>query len=156
MNLDYQGKTYGVKYNVGIGGIMENIISQCYVAKDQLAGHCFKSTKELYNYVKESFTYEADQKHDNWEVVKAPSALEKFRKGDCKTFAVYIAGVTLNEPHIKTYLRLVYYSYSDKQKGMAHVYVVIKCRDKTRVLDTVNGKKYNDEMSYYSKKDYPL
>ena len=147
--MKYQGIEYDIKYDTDIPGIMDNILGQIPVAKEQLRNHQFQTTEELYYYVKDSFRYKRDS--GGWEIVKAPSALEWFREGDCKSFAVYIAGACLASG-LKTKLRLCYYSAEDKKEGVAHIYAI--CEGK--VMDTVNGAYYGDEMPYYHKKDIVL
>jgi hypothetical protein len=109
--------------------------------------------KQLFEFVDKTFTYEEDPPNAQW--VQTPSYFyHESRKGDCKSFTVFISSVvySMGLDHI-----IRYSSYGTKD--FRHVYPVIVLPDGSQVpMDVVwkkqEGGPFGQEKPYTKKKDF--
>lgn len=137
----YQG--IDVKYKIGgdnqdIRNLLESLVPK---ATKQLAkiASSFQGRNEretclnIFNYIRKNFVYVADGSE---QVIKLPSALMHKKYGDCKSYALFTAGILSN---LKIPYELVYTSYSANPIP-SHVYVATdNC-----IIDAVYGI-FNEE-----------
>ncbi len=147
------------KYNTGdIVGLVQEVL---YTDRNDTAAFSeqfpptARGMRKLFDFVDRSFQYEEDPKRNQW--VQTPSYLmHKTRKGDCKSFTVFISSVLQNMgvPHI---IRYVGYGLS---KRLVHVYPVAIINGKELPLDVVwkkqEGGPFGKEKRFTYKKDYKV
>jgi len=92
------------------------------------------SCKKIFDYIKNNFRYIADKDE---QIIKLPSALLKYKVGDCKSYSLFTAGILEN---LGIPYNFLYTSYNDNPIPH-HVYVetVSGCK-----IDVVYGK-FNQE-----------
>lgn len=147
-----------VHYSDGtIGNIMEVVLTSYSRNKTQLKDFakylrgknieatCYNTWKFLKDYIQ----YEKDPKGKQW--VRRPERLWRDKKGDCKSYAVFIASV-LDNLGIKGAFRFI----SEYPKiEPSHVYVVVKEGRKEIIIDPVLDR-FNVEAEYHKKIDYNM
>ena len=95
-----------------------------------------ETCRNIFDYIKGNFGYVADGKE---QVIKLPSALLKYKVGDCKSYALFTAGILEN---LKIPYKFVFTSYNSNPIP-GHVYVTTEggC-----IIDAVYGK-FNREKT---------
>lgn len=95
-----------------------------------------ETCRKIFDYIKGNFGYVADGKE---QVIKLPSALLKYKVGDCKSYALFTAGILEN---LKIPYKFVFTSYNSNPIP-GHVYVTTEggC-----IIDAVYGK-FNREKT---------
>ncbi len=147
------GRTYALGKDVDNSDLRKWIVAAVPGAAKQLKadasrfkGKTDKETaKKIFDYLL-SLNYKADSEEQN---IKYPSALTRSKTADCKSFALFTAGVLEN---LKIPYSFVWASYDPKTPIPGHVYV--KTND--AIIDAVWGK-FNSEKpafyKYYTKMD---
>jgi hypothetical protein len=104
---------------------------QMHAHADRFRGRNERETcRRIFDFLKNDLTYIAD---GGEQVIKLPSALLKYRTGDCKSYALFTAGVLEN---LRIPYSLVYTSYNANPVP-GHVYVVT---DSGCIIDAVFGQ----------------
>lgn len=106
-----------------------------------------KGLLKLWLYVKNNFTYKEDENGQQW--IKSPARLFHDKKGDCKSFTIFINSVLQN-------LKIDYitrFISQNSDKDPTHVYSVAILGDEKIILDAVYYK-FNEEPRYTKKYDY--
>ncbi len=75
-----------------------------------------ETCRKIFDYIKANFQYSADGKE---QVIKLPSALLKYKVGDCKSYALFTAAILEN---LKIPYKFVFTSYNSNPIP-GHVYV---------------------------------
>lgn len=104
-----------------------------------------RDLSKLWLFVKENIRYKEDGKN---QFVQHPATLWKSKKGDCKSFSLFIGSV-LKNMGIPYKYRFVSYKKGD----VTHVYVVAMLQGQEIILDAVHHT-YNEEVPYYHAMDY--
>lgn len=147
------------RYNTNdIVGLVQEVL---YTDKDDTAkfsqqfSPTVRGMKSLYDFVDYSFKYEEDPSRNQW--VQTPSYLmHKTRKGDCKSYTVFISSVLQNMgvPHI---IRYVAYGFNRK---LVHVYPIAIIGGRKIPLDVVwkkqEGGPFGKEKRFNYKKDFKV
>lgn len=100
----------------------------------------------LWYFVKNHIKYVEDK--PGMERVKRPSVLWKIRKGDCKSYSLFIGTVLYNLGIPYSYRYVAW----NKGKSYKHVYVIAHTYAGDVILDSVHDT-YDDEVAYHHKKD---
>jgi len=95
-----------------------------------------ETCKKIFDYIVANFSYVADRKE---QVIKLPSALLKYKVGDCKSYALFTAAILEN---LKIPYKFVFTSYNSNPIP-GHVYVTT---DGGCIIDAVYGK-FNQEKT---------
>ena len=95
-----------------------------------------ETCKKIFDYIVANFSYVADRKE---QVIKLPSALLKYKVGDCKSYALFTAAILEN---LKIPYKFVFTSYNSNPIP-GHVYVTT---DGGCIIDAVYGK-FNREKT---------
>ena len=95
-----------------------------------------ETCRKIFDYIKANFQYSADGKE---QVIKLPSALLKYKVGDCKSYALFTAAILEN---LKIPYKFVFTSYNSNPIP-GHVYVTT---DGGCIIDVVYGK-FNREKT---------
>jgi hypothetical protein len=95
-----------------------------------------ETCKKIFDYIVANFSYVADRKE---QVIKLPSALLKYKVGDCKSYALFTAAILQN---LKIPYKFVFTSYNSNPIP-GHVYVTT---DGGCIIDAVYGK-FNQEKT---------
>ena len=95
-----------------------------------------ETCKKIFDYIVANFSYVADRKE---QVIKLPSALLKYKVGDCKSYALFTAAILEN---LKIPYKFVFASYNSNPIP-GHVYVTT---DGGCIIDAVYGK-FNREKT---------
>ena len=95
-----------------------------------------ETCKKIFDYIVANFSYVADRKE---QVIKLPSALLKYKVGDCKSYALFTAAILEN---LKIPYKFVFTSYNSNPIP-GHVYVTT---DGGCIIDAVYGK-FNKEKT---------
>ena len=95
-----------------------------------------ETCKKIFDYIVANFSYVADRKE---QVIKLPSALLKYKVGDCKSYALFTAAILEN---LKIPYKFVFTSYNSNPIP-GHVYVTT---DGGCIIDSVYGK-FNQEKT---------
>ncbi len=93
-----------------------------------------QTCKNIFDYIKSNFSYVADQDE---QIIKLPSALLKYKVGDCKSYSLFTAAILEN---LGISYKFVYTSYNSNPVPH-HVYVTTKAGC---IIDVVYGK-FNQE-----------
>jgi len=95
-----------------------------------------ETCRNIFDYIKGNFSYVADRKE---QIIKLPSALLKYKVGDCKSYALFTAAILEN---LKIPYKFVFTSYNSNPIP-GHVYVTTEggC-----IIDAVYGK-FNREKT---------
>lgn len=107
--------------------------------------------KLLFDFVNDNFRYVADPDYNQW--VQTPSFLWYTKRGDCKSFTVFISSILRNMgvPH-----NIRYVAYGGSK--YTHVYPVALLNGKEIPIDVVwkkqEGGQFGREKNYTIKKDY--
>ncbi len=125
--------------NKDIRDLLEKLVpkaaSQMVEFSKQFKGNTdFETCRNIFNYLKNNFTYLADGEE---QIIKLPSALLSKKIGDCKSYSLFTAAIleNLNIPY-----SFVYASYNSNPIPQ-HVYVVT---GNGCIIDAVYGK-FNQE-----------
>lgn len=107
-----------------------------------------KQLKRLFDFLKKNIEYEPD---GGKERIRAPNALWWEGRGDCKSFAHFIAGVlqNLEIPYAYRFIK------QGDNKLYDHVYIVASLGGEEIIIDPVNDH-FNEEVNYREKKDYRM
>jgi len=89
-----------------------------------------ETCKKIFDYLKNNFTYVAD---GGEQVIKLPSALLRYKTGDCKSYSLFTSAILEN---LKIPYKFVYASYNTNPVP-GHVYVVT---ESGCIIDAVYGK----------------
>lgn len=103
--------------------------------------------RQLWLYVKNNFTYKEDENGQQW--IKSPARLFHDKKGDCKSFTIFINSVLQN-------LKIDYitrFISQNSDKDPTHVYSIAVLGDEKIILDAVYHK-FNEEPRHTKKYDY--
>ncbi len=109
--------------------------------------------KQLFDFVHASFTYVEDPAGSQW--VQTPAYLWQSKRGDCKSYTVFISSILQNirVPHL---IRYVAYGTSQYR----HVYPVALLDGKELPMDVVwrkqEGGAFGQEKPYTKKKDFKM
>lgn len=115
-----------------------------------LKGHDdYETLHNIWNFVKSEIKYVRDRPGD--EVVKSPGQLWATKKGDCKSFSIFIGSILNNLGYNYKY-RVAIYSPLTPQQG--HIYPVVILPDGEEVVVDAVHTKYDDEAKYYKAWDY--
>jgi len=95
-----------------------------------------ETCRKIFDYIVANFSYVADRKE---QVIKLPSALLKYKVGDCKSYALFTAAILEN---LKIPYKFVFTSYNSNPIP-GHVYVTT---DGGCIIDAVYGK-FNQEKT---------
>ena len=95
-----------------------------------------ETCRKIFDYIVANFSYVADRKE---QVIKLPSALLKYKVGDCKSYALFTAATLEN---LKIPYKFVFTSYNSNPIP-GHVYVTT---DGGCIIDAVYGK-FNQEKT---------
>lgn len=110
-----------------------------------------KGLKDLFDFVDHSFTYVEDPASSQW--VQTPAYIWKTKKGDCKSFTVFISSV-LQNMGIDHFIRYVAYG----TKNYRHVYPVALLNGKAIPMDVVWKKqergRFGAEKPFTKKNDF--
>jgi len=107
-----------------------------------------KSLKELFDFVDQTFTYSEDPKFNQW--VQAPSFLFASKRGDCKSYTVFISSVLQNMgvDHLIRYT-------ARYTSNFRHVYPVALLKGKEIPMDVVwkqqEGGRFGTEKHFTKK-----
>ena len=118
---------------------MPNAVYQCqkrasiFKGKDEM-----ETCRNIWSFLKHNIKYVEDSVH--FQDIRLPDRLVKDRKGDCKSFAMFTAGILQN---LSIPCKLVFTSYT-ANKTPGHVYVET---DSGIIIDAV-WKKFNSEKPY--------
>lgn len=101
----------------------------------------------LWHFVKDNIQYKEDG--GIHQKIQSPEALWKSRKGDCKSFSLFVASMLQNWgiPYVYRFT-----GYNDDQE-VTHVYVVAYPGKRTQVIIDGVHDKFNDEAKYSFKRD---
>lgn len=142
-------KEYEVLYNFDTQDIVNNILiadARSYKETRLLANKFSKNDLyKLWKFVKSNIRYKEDRAN---QIVQHPAKLWKDKKGDCKSFSVFIGTILKNLGIPYTY-RFVAYKPGD----VTHVYVVATVDGTPIILDAVHNK-FNDEIPFHHGYDY--
>jgi hypothetical protein len=105
-----------------------------------------ETCKNLWTFVNKNIKYTPDRR--GHEKVQAPAMLWHTKKGDCKSFSIFIGSV-LKNLGIPYYYRFVKYS---EDRDYTHVYIVAG-RNKNYIIDAVHTQ-FNNELAFKDRKDY--
>lgn len=119
------------------------------VAKDMLSEE--EQCMTIFDYCVKTFTYKLDPQGE--QLIKTPSRFLSDKKGDCKSFAIFICSILTNLG-IECVMRFVDMGEGDYR----HVYAVAKLSNGSEfVLDVVAtlqlGSAMGEEVAYVRKKD---
>ena len=109
--------------------------------------------KKLFDFVYYNFEYSEDPNYNQW--VQTPSYLWATKKGDCKSFTVFISSVLYNMgiDHIIRYV-----SYG--RGPVTHVYPIALLNGQRIPMDVVykvqKGGRFGQEKPYFNKKDFTV
>lgn len=118
---------------------MPNAVYQCqkrasiFKGKDEL-----ETCNNIWSFLKHNIKYVEDSVH--FQDIRLPDRLVKDRKGDCKSFSMFTAGILQN---LGIPCKFVFTSYTNN-KTPQHVYVET---DSGIIIDAV-WKKFNSEKAY--------
>lgn len=118
--------------------------------------------RQLFDFVDQNFIYTEDPSFNQW--VQTPSFLWYTKRGDCKSFTVFISSVLRNMgvPHIIRYARYhTVPAWSPKwNKSFKHVYPVAIINGREIPLDVVwkkqEGGQFGLEKPFKHKKDFKV
>lgn len=111
---------------------------------------------DLYQCLADNIKYEIDP--GNYQFIRLPSNLVKYKTGDCKSVALFVAALVLNLG-FGACIRFVSY---DDTRSVSHVYVVIDTGGAKIPFDVClqmvspGGVMYAKEKKYNYKKDFYL
>lgn len=134
--------------------LQTDAISDKYI--DQEAVECLRSADDydtlhnVWKFVKHNVTYKQDRR--GVEIIKAPHALFRIGRGDCKSFS--ISEVALLRALGFKGIRYRFTSY-EVGGDFTHVYVVVKYRGRDVILDAVYPRFDEEDNRYVRKKDIP-
>lgn len=97
--------------------------------------------KRLFDFICNKVDYEMDP--PGWEKIYTPAKLFLSAKGDCKKMTTAIASV-LKAAGIEPLLKVITYD----GYNWAHIYVIAKINEKYYILDPVNNKRFDSEISH--------
>lgn len=100
-----------------------------------------QTCKNIFNYIKNNFTYVADQEE---QIIKLPSALLRKKVGDCKSYSLFTAGILSN---LGIPYHFVYASYNDNPIPH-HVYVETDSGCKIDVVYGIFNKEKKAKYKY--------
>lgn len=98
-----------------------------------------ETCRKIFDYIVANFSYVADRKE---QIIKLPSALLKYKVGDCKSYALFTASILEN---LKIPYKFVFTSYNSNPVP-GHVYVTT---DGGCIIDAVYGKFNREKPSTF-------
>lgn len=136
--------------------LVQEVLETDYDDTEAFAG-LFEPTiaglKQLFDFVDANFQYVEDPDFNQW--IQTPSFLWYTKRGDCKSFTVFISSV-LRNMGVKHRIRYVGYG----SRKYTHVYPVAILKGKQIPLDVVwkkqEGGRFGREKQYTTKKDYQV
>lgn len=156
------GKTRGIEYTLTNNGTTGDIIQLVLtwfnkynadvksfapaLRGSSLTGTCYN----IWAFVRNNITYKKDPEGYQW--IKSPGKLWADRKGDCKSYSVFI-GSCLAQLGIDFIFRFV--SYDPASSIPTHVYVVVPYQGSEIIIDACLNK-FNYQLPYQHKIDYPM
>lgn len=116
-----------VHYDGNTHDIIETILSMNTTAEKQLQNFAkyfqsdslLNTSSLIWNFIKKNIKYSKDPAEI--QLIKAPSQLWATKKGDCKSMALFVAGILFN---LKIPFAYRFTSYS-KNNEITHVYIII-------------------------------
>ena len=100
--------------------------------------------KALWEFVKYNIEYQEDP--DPYQYVQTPAHLWATRKGDCKSFTVFICAVLHN---LGIPYQIKFVSYHKRNKNVTHVYPVAVLEGEEIILDAVWHSFNQEKVPYY-------
>lgn len=108
-----------------------------------------KTLRNIWKFTKENIQYIRDRSGD--EVIKSPGATWETKKGDCKSFSVFIGSLLGNLDYTYKY-RVAFYDPKTPEQG--HIYPVAVLKDGSEVIVDAVWDHFNDEVPYWKAYDY--
>lgn len=119
------------------------------LAQQLRQGDDYDTLHAIWHFVKQNVRYVRDKV--GHEVIQLPGALWRGRRGDCKSFSVFIGSLLKNLGYKYRY-RVAFYNPSEPDSG--HIYPIVKLPDgRDVVLDAVHSR-FDDEVRFWTAKDY--
>lgn len=125
----------------------KNAGEQTKALAKKFSGSDHDKMEMLWHFVKDNIQYKEDG--GIHQKIQSPEALWKSRKGDCKSFSLFVASMLQNWgiPYVYRFT-----GYNDDQE-VTHVYVVAYPGKRTQVIIDGVHDKFNDEAKYSFKRD---
>lgn len=112
------------------------------------AGSDRQTLRNIWKFTKTNIKYVRDRAGD--EVIKSPGATWETRKGDCKSFSVFIGSILGNLGYSYKY-RVAFYDPKTPEQG--HIYPVAVLNGTEVILDAV-WDYFDSEVPYWKAYDY--
>lgn len=109
----------------------------------------YETMRAIWHFVKDNVRYTRDKA--GHEVVQLPGAMWRGRKGDCKSFSIFIGSI-LKNLGVKYRYRVAFYDPANPDSG--HIYPIATLSDGTEVvLDAVHNR-FDEEVRFWKARDY--
>lgn len=118
-------------------------------ARHLKAGSDRQTLRNIWKFTKSNIKYLRDRAGD--EVIKSPGATWETRKGDCKSFSVFIGSILGNLGYDYKY-RVAFYDPKTPEQG--HIYPVAILKDGTEVIVDAVWDYFDSEVPYWKAYDY--
>jgi hypothetical protein len=108
-----------------------------------------QTLRNVWKFTKSNIKYVRDRAGD--EVIKSPGATWETRKGDCKSFSVFIGSILGNLGYEYKY-RVAFYDPKTPEQG--HIYPIAVLKDGTEVIVDAVWDYFDSEVPYWKAYDY--
>lgn len=109
----------------------------------------YETMRAVWRFVKEHVKYVRDKV--GHEVIQLPGALWRGRKGDCKSFSIFIGSI-LKNLGIKYRYRVAFYDPANPDSG--HIYPIATLSDGTQVVMDAVHSRFDEEVRFWEARDY--
>lgn len=108
-----------------------------------------ETLRGIWTFVKKNIRYVRDKA--GIEEVQSPGKLWNRRRGDCKSFSVFIGSILKNLGYRYKY-RLAFYDAANMDS--AHIYPIVTLRNGRKVVMDAVHSKFDEEVPFYKAYDY--
>lgn len=109
----------------------------------------YETMRNVWTFVKRNVRYVRDRV--GYEVIKSPGKTWHDRKGDCKSFSVFIGSILKNLGYRYKY-RVAFYDRKNPNSG--HIYPVVMLPGRGEVIVDAVHTRFDEEVPYWKAYDY--